>query len=64
MKKVILSFAAASLLLASCGGNPSACDCAENAKKADKADMKMAEKCLELAKDAKFAEEALKCESK
>jgi len=64
MKKVILSFAAASLLLASCGGNPSACDCVENAKKADKADMKMAEKCLELRKDAKFVEEALKCESK
>jgi hypothetical protein len=67
MKKIMFSLVAvAALTLVSCGG-PSVCDCVENAKKGDKADKDVAEKCEKMVdgksdeEKKKLEEEAAKC---
>jgi len=67
MKKIMFSLVAvAALTLVSCGG-PSVCDCVENAKKGDKADKDVTEKCLKMTEGKsdeeikKMDEEADKC---
>ena len=76
MKKMMFSLVAvAALALVSCGskdaenkeGGPSVCDCVENAKKGDKADKDVAEKCEKMVEGKsddekkKIMEEAAKC---
>ena len=67
MKKIMFSLVAvAALTLVSCGG-PSVCDCVSEAKKGDKADKDMIEKCKKLEdgksdeEKKKMMEEAAKC---
>ncbi len=67
MKKIMFSLVAvAALTLVSCGG-PSVCDCVENAKKGDKADKDVVEKCMKMVdgksdeEKKKLEEEAAKC---